>query len=137
MGALTLSKVAKAFGKNNVFAFYVRPEADYGVGAEAVDRVVAQLEAHGMVRLGEDRAVPAVAAAGAGLGFGAIAGFSDETVPLAAGDGGAAESGCQSRPVPHSKYKGFEQLGIGVLVQWLQVALFREPSRPFTAPQPL
>ena len=30
---------------------------DYGVGAEAVDRVVAQLEAHGMVRLGEDRAV--------------------------------------------------------------------------------
>jgi len=31
--------------------------ADYGIGAEAVDRVVAQLEAHGMVRLGEDRAV--------------------------------------------------------------------------------
>lgn len=31
--------------------------ADYGVGAEAVDRIVAQLEAHGMVKLGEDRAV--------------------------------------------------------------------------------
>lgn len=31
--------------------------ADYGIGAEAVERVVAQLEAHGMVRLGEDRAV--------------------------------------------------------------------------------
>ena len=24
---------AKAFGKNNVFAFYIRPEADYGVAA--------------------------------------------------------------------------------------------------------
>lgn len=30
---------------------------DYGVGAEAVDRIIAQLETHGMVRLGEDRAV--------------------------------------------------------------------------------
>lgn len=31
--------------------------ADYGVGAEAVERIVAQLEAHRMVKLGEDRAV--------------------------------------------------------------------------------
>ena len=31
--------------------------ADYGIGAEAVDRIVAQLEAHRMVKLGEDRAV--------------------------------------------------------------------------------
>ena len=31
--------------------------ADYGVGADAVDRIVAQLEAHRMVKLGEDRAV--------------------------------------------------------------------------------
>ena len=30
---------------------------DYGVGAEAVERIVAQLEAHRMVKLGEDRAV--------------------------------------------------------------------------------
>lgn len=31
--------------------------ADYGIGAEAVERIVAQLEAHRMVKLGEDRAV--------------------------------------------------------------------------------
>jgi NADP-dependent alcohol dehydrogenase len=31
--------------------------ADYGIGADAVDRIVAQLEAHRMVKLGEDRAV--------------------------------------------------------------------------------
>lgn len=31
--------------------------ADYGVGAEAVDKVAAQLEAHGMTALGEDQAV--------------------------------------------------------------------------------
>lgn len=31
--------------------------ADYGVGAEAVEPIVAQLEAHRMVKLGEDRAV--------------------------------------------------------------------------------
>lgn len=31
--------------------------ADYGVGADAVERIVAQLEAHRMVKLGEDRAV--------------------------------------------------------------------------------
>ena len=30
---------------------------DYGIGAEAVERIVAQLEAHRMVKLGEDRAV--------------------------------------------------------------------------------
>lgn len=31
--------------------------ADYGIGAEAVERIVAQLEAHRMIKLGEDRAV--------------------------------------------------------------------------------
>lgn len=31
--------------------------ADYGIGAEAVEPIVAQLEAHRMVKLGEDRAV--------------------------------------------------------------------------------
>lgn len=31
--------------------------ADYGIGAEAAERIVAQLEAHRMVKLGEDRAV--------------------------------------------------------------------------------
>jgi hypothetical protein len=41
--------------------------------------------------LGEGRAVPAVAAAGAGFGFRAVAGFRDEALPLAAGDRAAAE----------------------------------------------
>jgi NADP-dependent alcohol dehydrogenase len=31
--------------------------ADYGIGADAVDRIVARLEAHRMIKLGEDRAV--------------------------------------------------------------------------------
>ncbi len=30
---------------------------DYGIGAEAIDRIVAHLEAHGMTALGEDRAI--------------------------------------------------------------------------------
>jgi len=29
--------------------------SDYGIGADAVDRIVAQLEAHGMKKLGEHR----------------------------------------------------------------------------------
>jgi hypothetical protein len=85
-----------------------KPRAEgLGIGeGDEADRVIGRLREAGiapgeLLALDEDRAVPAVAAAGAGLGLAAVAGFGDEALPLAAGDRAAAEvvvAGQRDRP---------------------------------------